>query len=57
MANRKWKVTFKVGEPDGSGIETKTIETEAATERKAVANAWYQNGGNPSFWLVKVVPA
>lgn len=57
MANRKWKVTFKVGDPDGNGIEMKTVETEAATERKAVANAWYQNGGNPSFWLVKVVPA
>lgn len=55
--NRKWKVTFKVGDPDHDRIETRTVETEAATERKAVSNAWYSTGGNRSFWLVKVVPA
>ena len=55
MANRKFKVTFKVDE-DGQ-LVTKTIETEAATERKAVSNAWFAAGATKDFWLVKVVAA
>ena len=53
----KFKVTFKVGEPDGDGIETRTVEVEANSPRKAVSQAWYSTGGNRSFWLVKVVAA
>lgn len=53
----KFKVTFKVGEPDGDGIETRTVEVEAPSPRKAVSQAWYSTGGNRSFWLVKVVNA
>lgn len=53
----KWKVTFKVGEPDHNGIETRTEVVEATSARKAVAQAWYKARGTPSFWLVKVVAA
>lgn len=57
MEQLLWKVTFKVGDPDHNGIETRTETIEAPTARKAVSKAWYKAGGTPSFWLVKVVAA
>lgn len=54
MANRKWRVTFKVGNPDHGVVETRTAETFAATARKAVSNIWYRQSREETFYLVSV---
>ena len=58
MANRKFLVTYKIGDPDaGQEVEIRTAETMAASARQAVSNVFCRLGGTNSFWLVKVVEA
>lgn len=50
MANRKFLVTYKVGDPDaGQEVEIRTAETMAASARKAVSNVFCRLGGTSSF--------
>lgn len=54
QAERKYCVVYEIGNPDYTTPERHEVETTAVSPQKAINNAWYRCGRDPSFFLRQV---
>lgn len=54
QAARKYCVVYEIGNPDYTTPERHEVETTAVNPQKAINNAWYRCGRDPSFFLRQV---